>query len=235
MNRLIRNLAVVLVGAGLIAAPTLAAAQSAEAASEPAKTDAKAEDDQQPPAPTQVAEETVDTVLARLQENREEYKKNPEALYDMIEEVLVPHVDVDYMAKLVLGRHWRSATPEQKDRFAEAFKQMVIQTYGNALYGFDKEQIEYLPVRAEEGAEDITFRAEVTTEKGETVPVTLDMHVVDGQWKVYNGTVGNLSFVTNYRGQFNAQIKAGGLDQLIDKLENRYVQTAANGGDAEPQ
>lgn len=226
MNRFIRNFAVALLGTGLIIGP-------AAGAETPDKTSSK--DQAQPRDPHKVASETVDEVLARLEENRQTYKKNPDKLYAMIKEVLVPHVDSDYMAQLVLGRHWRSATPEQRDRFTRAFKNMVIQTYGNALIGFDDEEIEYLPIRAEEGAEDITFRAEVTTDSGDTVPVTLDMHVVNGKWKVYNGTVGNLSFVTNYRGQFTAQIKSGGLDTLIQKLEKRYVDKQQDQTDTDKQ
>lgn len=222
MTRFLRSLAIAFVGASLVGTPALAQDNGDDAQSE--------NNAEQPAPPQEVAQKTVDTLLARLQENRETYKQDPEALYAMIEEVLVPRVDIEEMSKLVLGRHWRSASEEQRERFSQAFKQMVIQTYGNALYGFDKEKIEYQPVRADDDAEDITFRANVITDNGDKVPVTLDMHLVDGNWKVYNGTVGNLSFVTNYRGQFNAQIKSGGLDAVIEKLEQRYgVGPASNG------
>ena len=77
-------------------------------------------------------------------------------------------------------------------------------------------------VRAAEGAEDITFRAVVTTDDGQKTPVTFQMHVVDDEWKIYDGSVGNLSFVTNYRGQFNSQIRNGGLEKLIERMESRY-------------
>lgn len=218
MKPFARTFIAALVGVGLAAGPAVAA---------PSKTQSTTKEQAQPRDPHAVAKETVDEVLSRLEKNRATYKKNPDKLYAMIEEVLVPHVDTDYMAQLVLGRHWRSASEAQREQFIELFKNMVIQTYGNALLGFDDEKIEYLPIRAEDDATDITFRAEVTTDNGDTVPVTLDMHVVDGQWQVYNGSVGNLSFVTNYRGQFNAQIKAGGMSNLLDKLEKRYGDSGA--------
>lgn len=179
--------------------------------------------DCEPTPPGEVARSTVETLLSELSANREAMQQNPELLYQMIERVLVPHVDVDYMARLVLGRHARTATDQQLERFTAAFKQMIIQTYGNALYGFDDEQVKFLPVRAEDGAEDITFRAVVVTDQGDEVPVSLDLHLVDCEWKVYNGSIGNLSFVTSYRGQFNAMIQAAGLETLIQQMEQRYA------------
>lgn len=226
MNRLISLFTAVLFGIGLIASPALAAEANTQ-------TKAEAKQTQKIPDPHKVAKRVVSKVLTLLEKHRKTYKKHPQKLYAMINRVLIPHFDVDYMAKLVLGRHWRSATPQQRKHFTRLFKKMIVQTYGQALLAFDDEQIEYLPIRAEEGATDITFRARVTLENGDTIPVTLDMHLVNGMWKIYNGSVGNLSFIINYRSQFNAMISAGGLDTVIAKLEKRYGQgdngTAQNG------
>ncbi|WP_040608338.1 MlaC/ttg2D family ABC transporter substrate-binding protein [Salinisphaera shabanensis] len=176
-----------------------------------------------PTPPDQLARETVQSVLSKMEGRRDELRKNPQELYQLIDRELVPLVDLPYMSQLVLGRAWRTATPEQRDRFQTAFKNMLIRTYGNGLLSFDDSQeIEYQPVRAAEGADDVTFRAIVTTDDGQKTPVTFQLHIVDGEWKIYDGSVGNLSFVTNYRGQFNSQIRSGGLEQLIERMESRY-------------
>src|SRR5699024_10575830 len=117
---------------------------------------------------------------------------NPQELQALVDRILVPLVDVNHMAQLVLGRYWRTATPEQRQHFKQAFKTMLVRTYGNALLEFDDEKIKYMPVRAPEGADNITFRATIITASGDNVPVSLDMHIVDGQWKVYDGRVGQL-------------------------------------------
>lgn len=176
-----------------------------------------------PTPPEQLARETVQSVLDSMEGRRDELRQNPQKLYDLIESELVPLVDMRYMSQLVLGRAWRTATPEQRDRFQTAFQNMLIRTYGNGLLSFDgSQQIEYHPVHAAENAENVTFRATVTTDDGQTTPVTFQMHQVDGQWKIYDGSVGNLSLVANYRGQFNSQIRNGGLEQLIERMEARY-------------
>ncbi|MES1925823.1 toluene tolerance family protein [Salinisphaera sp. T31B1] len=179
-----------------------------------------------PTPPDQLAKQTVQDVLSRMDGHRAELRNNPQQLYALINEELLPLVDLPYMSQLVLGRAWRTATPDQRQRFQTAFKNMLIRTYGNGLLAFDDDtDIEYQPVRAADDAKDVTFRAIVTTDDGTKTPVTFQMHIVNDEWKIYDGSVGNLSFVTNYRGQFNSQIRNGGLEQLIERMESRY-----NGG-----
>jgi len=178
-----------------------------------------------PTPPDELAKQTVQTVLAKMDGNREQLRDNPQQLYNLIDDELLPLVDLPYMSQLVLGRAWRTATPDQRERFQTAFKNMLIRTYGNGLLAFDDDtQVEYLPVRAQDGAEDVTFRAVVTTDDGTKTPVNFQMHLVNDEWKIYDGSVGNLSFVTNYRGQFNSQIRNGGLEKLIERMESRYNQ-----------
>lgn len=174
--------------------------------------------------PDQLAKQTVQKILSDMNGHRAELRNNPQQLYQLIDSDLIPLIDLPYMSQLVLGRHWREASPEQRKRFQVAFKNMLIRTYGSALLGFhDNVKIDYLPVRAEQGAEDVTFNAVIKSGgSGEDTPISLKLHQVDDQWKVYDGSVGNLSFVTNYRGQFNSQIRRNGLKSLIDKMEKRY-------------
>lgn len=178
--------------------------------------------DSQPKSPQQIAEETVASLLKAMDGRRDELKNSPQKLYQLVNNILVPLVDMDYMSQLVLGRYWRVATPQQRDRFQRAFKAMLVRTYGNALLGFDDEQIKYMPVRAPDDAKDITFRAMIITESGDKIPVSLDMHLVNGQWKVYDGRVGQMSFVTNYRSQFTNYIRDHSVEQLIAAMEKRY-------------
>lgn len=172
--------------------------------------------------PRQVAEQTVQQLLEAMDGRRDELRNNPQQLQALVDRILLPLVDVDYMSQLVLGRYWRTATPQQRQRFEQAFKTMLVRTYGNALLEFDDEQIKYMPVRAPKGADNITFRATIITKSGENVKVSLDMHLVDGQWKVYDGRVGHLSFVTNYQSQFANYIRNHGLEALIEAMEKRY-------------
>ena len=245
MKRQHRTLAALLGGISLalgLSLPALASAQGETKANANASANAGQSGDATAQAaastdngetvpPEKVARNAVEELLAGLEGNRQEFLRDPEGLYDLVDRVLIPLIDLRYTAQLVVGRAWRNATPEQKERFIRAFKVMMVQTYGNALIGFQEDQIEFLPLRAAEDAEDVTFKALAITDKGDKIPVNLDLHLVDGQWKVYNGSVGSLSFVTNYRAQFSPQIKRGGFEQLIKRMEKRYnVQSQPTNG-----
>ncbi|MDA3920304.1 MAG: ABC transporter substrate-binding protein [Salinisphaera sp.] len=177
-----------------------------------------------PTPPDQLAKQTVQKVLSDMNGHRPELRNDPQKLYKLIDRDLVPLLDLRYMSQLVLGRYWRQASPEQRKRFQVAFKNMLVRTYGSALLGFnDDVKIDYLPVRAPDDAKEVTFNAIVKGTGSEPdTRISLKMHLVDGQWKVYDGSVGNLSFVTNYRGQFSSEIRRNGLESLIDKMEQRY-------------
>lgn len=135
MNRFITICAATLLATGLVAAPAMAA-QTADKAAGSAQT--------KRPDPQKVAKRTVQKVMSLLDKHRQTYKKHPQKLYAMINEVLVPHFDVDFMAKLVLGQHWDAATPEQRKRFTRLFKNMLVHKYGTALLAFGDQKIEYL-------------------------------------------------------------------------------------------
>ena len=91
----------------------------------------------EPTPPQQLAKQTVQKVLSDMDGRRDELRNNPQELYQLVDRDLVPLIDLPYMSQLVLGRYWREATPEQRDRFQTAFKNMLIRTYGSALLGFN--------------------------------------------------------------------------------------------------
>lgn len=176
-----------------------------------------------PMAPEKLARQTVQKVLDDMEGRRDELKKDSDKLYALIEKDLVPLIDMRYMSRLVLAQNWRKASEEQRQRFEKAFKNMLVRTYGSALLNLnDKVEINYKPVRAAEDAKDVTFRATIHTPKGKDTPVNLKLHLVDDEWRVYDGSIGDLSFVSNYRGQFNSAIRNRGLEKFIQKLEKRY-------------
>lgn len=85
-----------------------------------------------------------------LQKHRDELVTNPEKLYALIEYIVVPHFDVKAITRLVLGPHWRQATTEQRQRFTDAFKLLVINSYAKALLLHSNDKIQVQPVRASE-------------------------------------------------------------------------------------
>ena len=88
------------------------------------------------PAPQELIETTSRKLLAALDADRELAKKDPARVRKLVDEILLPYFDTDYSARLVLGKHWRNATPEQQKRFISAFYQSLLRNYGSALAEF---------------------------------------------------------------------------------------------------
>ena len=119
----------------------------------------------------------------------------------------------------MLGKYWRTANADQRRRFREAFKSLLLHTYAISLIDNMDSEIEFEAVRASAGATDVTVRTSVPQEGQFPLPVNYSMELIDGEWKVYDVEIDGLSLVTNYRSTFAREINKGGLENLIGTLE----------------
>ena len=173
---------------------------------------------------------TTDEVLARLERERSQLEKHPEGIYNLVEDLVLPHFDFRRMSQWVLGRYWRRASTEQRQQFVDQFRTLLVRTYATALLQYTGQAIQYLPLHAPEGADDVTVRTEIAQPGTQPVRLDYSMHVNrDGEWKVYDITVEGVSLVTNYRSNFAGEIRQHGLDHLIDSLKKRNQEATAHG------
>jgi phospholipid transport system substrate-binding protein len=140
---------------------------------------------------------------------------------DLIEAKLAPHFDFTRMTALAMGRNWRSATPEQQKELANQFRALLVRTYAGALNQYRNEQIDYKPFKMNPDDTEVTVRTVVTKTSGQPVSIDYSLEKTAEGWKAYDVVVAGVSLVTNYRDEFNAQIKNGGIDGLIKTLADR--------------
>ena len=100
------------------------------------------------PTPHEIISTTAAAVSTRLDGRKTYFDENPDELYALIDEVLLPHFDVRYTGYLVLGKHWKGATPEQRDRFVDVFYRFLVQSYANGILEFEQGSVEVLPTGA---------------------------------------------------------------------------------------
>jgi phospholipid transport system substrate-binding protein len=125
------------------------------------------------------------------------------------------------MTALAMGRNWRNATPEQQKRLTDEFRTLLVRTYSGALNQYRDQTLEYKPLRAAPDATDVIVRTEVVRRGQPPVQIDYGMEKKGGSWKAYDVIVGGVSLVTNYRDEFNAQVKAGDIDGLIKTLADK--------------
>lgn len=181
------------------------------------------------PAPQALIEATARRMLESLDADRIAVRKDPKRVQALVDEILLPHFDTDYSARLVLGRHWRDATPEQRRRFVDAFYQSLLRNYGSALAEFTADRMVVLPFRGDLSNGQATIRTEVKRSDGTRVPVNYTMRATPAGWKAWDVTIEGISYVRNFRNDVGAEIDQKGLDSVIRRLETEGTRDAAPG------
>jgi len=198
-----------------ILALLLALAGSVRAADPPAVPTA-------PPStlgPQELVENSAKRMLVDLDKNRPMYAKDPAKLDDLVANVLLPNFDTEYAARLVLGQTWRTATPEQRKRFVDAFYHSLLRNYGAALVDFTADRFNILPYKGDPNDTMATVRTEVKRSNGDKVPVNFSLRKTDGVWKAWDVVIEGISYVKSFRTDFGAEIQQKGLDEVINRLE----------------
>lgn len=173
-------------------------------------------------APEQIVEETSKEILRVLNEDKDRLKEDPRIVNQLIDDTVIPVMDLGAMGKLILGKYWKQATEEQRNGFITEFKDMLIRTYGKSLADFGGAEVKVLPARGEQKGKYRTVQTELSTGTGKTPLQVAYIFRSNKQkeWKVFDLAVDGLSLVKNFRTSFGQEIKETSLDQLIDRLAN---------------
>jgi phospholipid transport system substrate-binding protein len=156
----------------------------------------------------------------KLGGRREELAENRDELYALIDEVLLPRFDRKLAAQLVLAKHWRTASDEQRERFINAFYNSLLRKYADGLLEFDEERIEVLEFRGDTSAKRSLVKTNVTLDDGTQVPVHYDLVNRGDRWLIFNVKVEGVSYVSNFRTEIDSEIRASSLQAVIDRLES---------------
>lgn len=181
--------------------------------------------------PRAMLESASKELLGTLKKEQTQLHAKPERMFDIVDQVLVPYVDLETMSRLVLGKHWRTATPEQRTRFTAEFRTLMVRFYVSALLD-DPKQIDsileradtiitFLPGSSGDDPNKSIVRSEVHLPNGQVVPVVFNLHNKSGQWRVFDVNVEGISLIINYRNSFSEQVVQNGLDSLISDLATR--------------
>jgi phospholipid transport system substrate-binding protein len=169
--------------------------------------------------PQELVENSAKRMLVELDANRPMYAKDPAKLDALVANVLLPNFDTEYAARLVLGQTWRTATPEQRKRFVDAFYHSLLRNYGTALVDFTADRFVILPYKGDPGDTMATVRTEVKRSSGDKVPVNFSLRKTDGVWKAWDVVIEGISYVKSFRTDFGSEIQQKGLDEVIKRLE----------------
>ena len=172
-------------------------------------------------SPDALVKRTAEDVMAIVKNDKDIQAGNQDKIFALAEEKILPNFNFDRVSRLVLGKNWTKATPDQKAAFQTEFRTLLLRTYATALSKYKNQTIEYKPLRLADGANTAAVKTVILQPGGQPIAVDYSLEKQADAWKVYDIVIEGVSLVTNYRGQFTQEVRQNGLDSLIKKLAEK--------------
>jgi phospholipid transport system substrate-binding protein len=175
-------------------------------------------------------QQIIQSVSGQLQERLKDKSltQNFTQVTQFVNGVIDPHTDFGKIAPLVLGKHWKTATTIEQQRFTHEFQTLLVRTYSRAFVEYNDWTIRFLPLEMPNEATKVIVKTEVLQPGQNPVDVNYRMYLTKGEWKVYDIMIDGVSLVTNYRSSFDSEIqRKGSLSAVIDALAKRNVEMLA--------
>jgi len=166
-------------------------------------------------------------IVNKLNERRAEIRANPRIAEEIVRSDLLPLMDIEYSARLILGREARSATPEQLDAFAIAMSNQLINRFASGLLHFrSREQVQVLDLKGKINARATKVKTRWRLDSGGYALVDYVVRMTDDGWKVFDVVVEGISYIISFQGQIRPEVRAIGLDAVTERLSSGDLDLA---------
>ncbi|QZN96159.1 phospholipid-binding protein MlaC [Symbiopectobacterium purcellii] len=172
--------------------------------------------------PYRLMNDAAEKTFSRLKTEQPRIKQDPNYLRQIVQEELLPYVQIRYAGALVLGRYYKEATPAQRDAYFKAFEAYLAQAYGQALALYHGQNYQIAPEQPLGTADIILIRVTIL-DNGGRPPVRLDFqwrkNSQTGNWQAYDMIAEGVSMITTKQNEWAAILRQQGVDGLTKQLE----------------
>jgi phospholipid transport system substrate-binding protein len=179
--------------------------------------------------PEELVKKITEEVLAALKSDKQLAAGDRQKAIKLAEEKILPHVDFEEATRLAVGRGWAQATPEQKKKLVQEFRNMLVRTYSNAIGAYEGQTMKVQPSRVKPADTEATVRNQFIRPGGKPVLIDYQMRKTAQNWKIYDIVVEGVSLVLTYRSEFDQVVKQEGIDGLIKRLSQKNTPAAVGG------
>lgn len=175
-------------------------------------------------------QQAIQVASAKMQDKMQDksFTKDFAKINQFVNDAIYPHTDFDRVSELVLGKIWKTATADERQRFKHEFQTMLVRVYSRAFVDFKDWSVRFLPLEMENGATKVTVKTEVLQPGIQPIGVSYRMLLSDGEWKAYDIMIEGVSLVTNYRSTFANEVETkGSLNAVIEGLVKRNAEAFA--------
>jgi phospholipid transport system substrate-binding protein len=169
--------------------------------------------------PTDQIKATVDKAIVVLKDPRLKSTTKNRERREQLKQILFARFDFTEMGKRALGANWRRRTPKEQEEFVRLFAELLERSYADIIESYTDEKIVYIGERLDGTYADVNSK--ILTGKGEEFSINYKAHLINGEWRVYDVIVENISMVNNFRSQFNRVIANSSYEELIRRLRDK--------------
>jgi phospholipid transport system substrate-binding protein len=169
-------------------------------------------------APADQVRKTVDQLLTILNDPQLKGERKKDQRREKLRRVIYQRFDFAEMARRSLGPHWRRLSPEQQKEFIKLFTGLLEEAYLDKIESYNSERVQFTKERVDGNY------AEVDTKiigRGQEFSVDYRLHNVNGDWKVYDVIIEDVSLVNNYRAQFNRVLARSSFEELLERMKEK--------------
>jgi len=170
-------------------------------------------------SPTDQIKATVDKALVVLKDPGLKAAAKTKERRDQLKQILFARFDFNEMAKRALGAEWRRRTPKEQEELVNLFTELLERSYTETIEAYTDEKITYVGEKVDGSYADVNSK--LFTDKGEEVPINYKVQLNNGEWRVYDVVVANISMVNNFRSQFTRVIANSSYEELIRRLKSK--------------
>jgi phospholipid transport system substrate-binding protein len=178
-------------------------------------------------APDVLVKRITQEVMQTARTDKDIKAGNRERIREVVDNVILPHIDFERTTAMTVGRHWRQATPQQRQQLIEEFRSLLMHTYAGAMSQIGDQKLEFLPLRADPDDTEVEVRFQVRqANRSEPVQVGYRLYKTADGWKVYDVNVLGVWLIETYKTSFSAEINKGGIEGLLQTLSERNKKLA---------
>lgn len=181
-----------------------------------------------PTAPDQLITSLFNESITRVKQEQAAVLKDRNRLITLGEEIVVPYVSFEKMSKQILGKYWRTITPDQQTRFTEAFKKRVSSTLVERYDPKKDWSLKILGSRTSPDGKIALVNSEIsdiTTSKKYLISYRFFMDPKTSKWMVFDVIVEGVSVLGSFQTAAAEEMRRGGIEKLISQLETGELKT----------
>ena len=173
-------------------------------------------------SPYMLMQQASDKLFADIKNNQAKIKKDPNYLRTIVHNDLLPYVQVNYAGSLVLGSHFKSTTPEQREKFFKAFSDFIEQAYAQVLTAYTDQNIQIEPAKEVGDKNLVSIRVNIMQNGGQA-PIKLDFkwrkNSKTGEWQAYDMVAEGVSMVVTKQNEWSGILRQQGIDALTAQIQ----------------